>query len=134
MIIGIGIDLVRTGRIQRAVERWNQRFLDRIFTPQEQRHCRTRADSHRHLSGRFAVKEAFFKALGAGWAKGARWNDVEVLNAADGSPFVILQGATQKRLADLGNVRIHVSISHDADYAVGQVILSSDHQKSPAIE
>ena len=124
MIVGIGIDLVKISRIRQLVQRWARRFLDRVFTEREQQYCYEHRDPSPHLSGRFAVKEAIFKALGAGRAKGIRCNDIEVLNTPQGKPFVTVSGTAKQRLAELEVTEIHVSISHDTDYAVGQVILS----------
>jgi len=129
MIAGIGIDLVKIKRIQDAAQRWDRRFLNRVFTPLEQQYCFARLDPHLHLSGRFAVKEAVFKALGTGWRSGVRWTEIEVLNNPMGKPMVMATGMVKQLMADLGVTEIHVSISHDTDYAIGQVILSK--AKSP---
>ena len=123
MIAGIGIDLVKIKRIHEAVKRWDQRFLNRVFTLLEQKYCDARLDPPLHLSGRFAVKEAVFKALGTGWRSGVRWTEIEVLNNPQGKPMVATTGKVKQLMADLGVTEIHVSISHDTDYAIGQVIL-----------
>jgi holo-[acyl-carrier protein] synthase len=123
MIAGIGIDLVKIKRIQEAVQKWDKRFLNRVFTPLEQQYCYSRLDPHLHLSGRFAVKEAIFKALGTGWRNRVRWTEIEVFNNPQGKPMVTVTGMVKQYMADLGVTEIHVSISHDTDYAIGQVIL-----------
>jgi holo-[acyl-carrier protein] synthase len=123
MIAGIGIDLVKIKRIHEAVKKWDRRFLNRVFTPLEQKYCYARLDPFLHLSGRFAVKEAVFKALGTGWRSGVRWTEIEVLNNPQGKPIVTVTGRVKQLMADLGVVEIHVSISHDTDYAIGQIIL-----------
>jgi holo-[acyl-carrier protein] synthase len=123
MIAGIGIDLVKIKRIQEAVKRWDQRFLSRIFTPLEQQYCYGHLDPALHLSGRFAVKEAVFKAMGTGWRRGVRWTEIEVTNNPQGKPMVTVTGRVKQLMADLGVSEIHVSISHDTDYAIGQVVL-----------
>jgi len=126
MIAGIGIDLVKIKRIHEAVKKWDQRFLNRVFTPLEQKYCYARLDPSLHLSGRFAVKEAVFKALGTGWRSGVRWTEIEVLNNPQGKPIVTVTGRVKQLMADLGVIEIHVSISHDTDYAIGQVVLAKD--------
>jgi holo-[acyl-carrier protein] synthase len=123
MIAGIGIDLVKIKRIQEAVQKWEKRFLTRIFTPLEQQYCYARLDPPLHLSGRFAVKEAVFKAMGTGWRRGVRWTEIEVLNTPQGKPTVIVSGTVKQLMSDLGIGEIHVSISHDTEYAIGQAIL-----------
>lgn len=124
MIVGIGIDLVKIKRIQEALQKWDKRFLNRVFTPLEQQYCYARLDPHLHLSGRFAVKEAVFKALGTGWRSGVRWTEIEVLNNPQGKPMVMATGVVKQIMSDLGIDEIYVSISHDTDYAIGQAILS----------
>ena len=131
MIIGIGIDLVKSERIRKAVQKWNRRFLDRIFTAQEQ----TQAFAHRYpylqLAGRFAVKEALLKALGTGWQSGIRWNEITTINETDkgssqkktGRPRVITTGRIKALMFERGVRKIHVSISHDTDTSIAQVIL-----------
>ena len=131
MIIGIGIDLVKSERIRKAVQKWNRRFLDRIFTTQEQ----TQAFAHRYpylqLAGRFAVKEALLKALGTGWQNGIRWNEISTLNETDkgsspkrtGRPRIRTTGRIKALMIERGVSKIHVSISHDTDTSIAQVIL-----------
>ena len=123
MIVGIGIDIVRTGRIKEACEKWEKRFLDRIFTAEEQAYCLRHKSPHHWLGGRFAVKEAMFKAIGTGWRKGVRWVDVETGNHPGGKPFVTVSGKIKEILSEKNVAVIHVTISHDTDYSVGQVIL-----------
>jgi len=123
MIAGIGIDLVKIKRIQEAVQKWDKRFLNRVFTPPEQQYCYGHLDPALHFSGRFAVKEAVFKALGTGWRSGVRWTEIEVTNNPQGKPMVTVTGRVKQLMADLKVAEIHVSISHDTDYAIGQVIL-----------
>ena len=131
MIAGIGIDLVKINRIQEAVQKWDKRFLNRVFTPLELQYCFARLDPYLHLSGRFAVKEAAFKALGTGWRSGVRWIEIEILNNPQGKPMVTTTGRVKQLMADLGVANIHVSISHDTDYAIGQVILSKFKTQRP---
>ncbi len=123
MIVGIGIDLVKISRIRAAADRWDAHFLDRVFTPEEQAYCLRHPAPATHLSGRFAVKEALLKALGTGLLRGLGWREIETRQNAEGGPEVRLYGAT-RRLADTRKVRqVFVSISHDSDYAIAQVVL-----------
>jgi holo-[acyl-carrier protein] synthase len=124
MIVGIGIDLVKNERIKAAVERWRERFLKRIFTPGEQDYAYTHTLPYPHLSGRFAVKEAMLKALGTGLRKGVRWAEIEVFNNPQGKPEVKVTGRAQELLLEQGVTTIHVSITHDNEYSIGQVILT----------
>lgn len=129
LIAGIGIDLVKIQRIQEAVQKWDQRFLNRIFTPLEIQYCYERPNPFLHLAGRFAVKEAVFKSLGTGWRRGVRWTDIEVVNEPSGKPVLSVGGQVKQFMADLRVSEIHVSISHDSDYAIGQVVLARVDEK-----
>ncbi len=124
MIVGIGIDLVKNDRIKTAVERWKDRFLERIFTAQEQRYAYTFTFPYPHLSGRFAVKEALLKAMGTGFRGGIRWADIEVLNNSHGKPEVKVSGRVKELLVEQQISHIHVSITHEQEYSIGQVILT----------
>lgn len=123
MVVGTGIDLVKIERIRASVDRWDRRFLDRVFTPLEQRYALSIRNPHPHLAARFAVKEAVMKAIGTGWSGGIRWTDIELYHDPSGKPGVTVTGAVKRRIEALGVHQIHVSVSHDSEYAVGQVIL-----------
>jgi holo-[acyl-carrier protein] synthase len=122
VILGIGVDLVHVPRIRRLLERWQERFLDRVFTPEEVAYARRRRDPAEHLAARFAAKEATLKALGTGLAMGIRWREMEVRRARGERPRIALSG----RIAELGAARgvrtLHVSLTHDGEYAVAQVL------------
>jgi holo-[acyl-carrier protein] synthase len=123
MILGIGVDIVEIGRIRRVAERQKDRFLDRVFTEEEQRFCGGYRDPAPHFSARFAAKEALFKALGTGWAKGVSWLDVEVRRRDLQAPVMVLSGEAEKRRIRLGANRLHLSLSHSDLWAVALVIL-----------
>jgi len=115
MTLGIGIDIIEVRRLRQAVERWGQEFLNRIFTPEELANAKTRGSLYQHLAGRFAAKEAVFKAMGD---KGLNWKDVEILNDKDGKPHcLLLNGKVNK-------VTVHISISHVKNYAVANAIIA----------
>jgi holo-[acyl-carrier protein] synthase len=123
-VVGIGIDLIKRSRIEAAITRWGSRFLDRIFTPREQRDGRKYRDASLHYAGRFAVKEALLKAVGTGWRRGVTWREIEVTNEPGGRPRVAVSGGVSARLRRLHGSEIFVSISHDTDYAVAQVLIT----------
>ncbi|PZN12473.1 MAG: 4'-phosphopantetheinyl transferase [Bacillota bacterium] len=122
MILGIGIDLVSVERIRGVVERRGARWLERVFSPAERQDAGTGPHRWRRLAARWAAKEAFAKALGTG-VRGFRWRDIEVRRDADGRPVLHLTGAAAERLRAAGVVRVHLSLSHDSEWAVAQVIL-----------
>lgn len=114
-VVGVGIDIVEVHRIRDATERWGDRFLARVFTAGEIRYCLGEGRKYGSLAGRFAVKEAVFKALGTGWGSGVTWKDIEVVKSPGGRPEVTLSGAA---LRIAGGARLLVSMSHTRDHAV----------------
>ncbi|MBI3622152.1 MAG: holo-ACP synthase [Nitrospirae bacterium] len=133
-ILGIGADIVKRARIESAIKRWGRRFTDRIFTPREQTYCFKFRDPSLHLAGRFAVKEALFKALGTGWSRGVAWKEIETTNAPSGRPQVAVTGRVKALLKEQGGGEIFVTISHDTDYSIGQVMItrSSSRRATPS--
>ncbi|MFZ5907232.1 MAG: holo-ACP synthase [Nitrospirota bacterium] len=121
MIYGIGIDMVRVRRIQGAVEKWGERFLQRIFTGDEIAYCYARKNPYLPLSARFAAKEAFIKAAGS--RIGVTFSDIEVTNNDAGQPFLRLKGTLQEFLRKNSIAKVHLSLSHEQEYAVACVVL-----------
>ncbi len=127
-IVGIGLDLVNIARLEAIARRWQDRFLQRVYTEDERRASFGRAWPYASLAGRFAAKEAMLKALGTGWSAGVSWQDIQVLNEAGGRPVATIQGRTGVLVQQAGVTRIHVSLSHDGDYAIAEVILTDETQ------
>ncbi len=123
MIVGIGVDIVEISRLRATLDRQKDRFLRRVFTPAEQEYCAGHRDPVPHYAVRFAAKEALFKAIGTGWAKGVSWIDVEVLRRGEGPPAMVLSGQAEKIAHQLGTQAVHVSLSHAVENAVAVVIL-----------
>ena len=126
MIVGTGIDIAETDRIQQALERHGERFSKKVFTPSEIAYCERFKNRAERYAARFAAKEAAFKALGTGWAKGVRWLDVETTHQASGKPDLLLTGRALEVAEQLGVTRAAISISHANHYVVAQVILESN--------
>jgi holo-[acyl-carrier protein] synthase len=125
MIIGVGIDVVQNQRIRESIDKFRERFLNRIYTEIEAGYCNNCADPAIHFAARFAAKEAGFKALGTGWAAGVKWKDVEVQRLASGKPELHLYGEALARATTMGATRFHVSLTHDQLVSVAVVILES---------
>jgi holo-[acyl-carrier protein] synthase len=122
VIVGIGIDLVKIDRIDKAGKD-HPGFLERVFTVREREYCARQKYPAQHYAGRFAAKEAVLKAIGTGWSAGVKWTDIEVLHGEGGGPIVNLSGRV-KDLMDLRGVKqTLLSYSHDEGYAVAQVVL-----------
>jgi len=126
MVVGVGVDLVLIPRIRRALERWDERFLTRVFTPEEIQYARGRRDPAQHLAARFAAKEATLKALGTGLTMGVRWREMEVRRTRGARPTLTLSGRTAALGAARGVRALHVSLSHDGEYALAQVLAAGD--------
>ena len=125
MIVGIGVDIVEIRRFGAVLERQRDRFLKRVFTAGEQEFCRAHRDPVPHFAVRFAAKEALFKALGTGWAKGVSWLDVDVRREGQGAPTIVLGGEAEQISRRLGARSVHVSLSHSNESAIAAVILES---------
>ena len=125
MALSVGVDLVELDRIQQTVERYGERFLERVYTPDEIRLYRQRVPE---LAARFAAKEAVSKALGVGLRyishQGIGWQDVEILPDALGKPIVRLSGRAQVLAQEQGLRRWAISLSHSRDQAVAFVVAS----------
>ncbi|MGB2627826.1 MAG: holo-ACP synthase [Candidatus Acidiferrum sp.] len=122
MIVGMGIDVAEVPRIQAVIESQKERFLRRVFTPEEAAYCEQFKNKYERYSGRFAVKEAAMKALGTGWSRGVRWVDLEIVRMRGGRPTLVLKGEARKIADALGVKNIVVSITHTAAQAIAQVI------------
>jgi holo-[acyl-carrier protein] synthase len=126
MIVGTGVDIAEVGRIKTAVERFGDRFLNRVFTPAEIQYCVGKPNAAERLAARFAAKEAGMKAIGTGLRHGVTWQDVEVLRVPGQRPVLKFDGKAAEFAARLGCKRTHLSLSHTANQAIAHVILESD--------
>jgi holo-[acyl-carrier protein] synthase len=122
MIEAIGIDLIEIKRIADAIKRYGDRFTNRVFTPWEIQYCLGKIDPYFSFAGRFAVKEAVFKAIGTGFADGVKWASVEVVNDPSGQPQVRLGQAIRNHI---GEKKILISLSHTKEHAVAAAVLFS---------
>lgn len=118
MIHSVGVDLVETERIARAIERWGDSFLHRIYTPRELARYGGRLPE---LAARFAGKEAISKALGTGMI-GVGWKEMEILSDRRGKPQVHLHGRAKERARALGLEHFSISLSHTDRIALALVV------------
>lgn len=130
MIIGIGHDIVAIPRIEKLLEQYGDRFIQRVFTAEEQYLAESRRGSGQHINTyakRFAAKEAVVKALGTGVANGVTLKDISVsMDDATGKPSITLSGGALKHLnATAPNASIHLSLSDEPPYASAYVIIES---------
>jgi holo-[acyl-carrier protein] synthase len=125
-ISGVGVDLVSIPRMRTTIERWRDRFVDRVFTDDEIAYCRSRRDPAPHFAARFAAKEAGFKALGTGLQMGVRWRELEVRRERQEAPTLLLSGRAREIGLGRGGSRMLLSLTHEGDYALAQAILVGD--------
>lgn len=120
-----GVDIIEISRVHRVLERYGQRFLDRVFTSAEIEYCRGRAPN---LAARFAAKEATMKALGTG-VRGVGWKDIEVVRGKSGAPSIKLRGRAEQRSYSFGVRETSLSISHSNEYAVAFVVIEREAER-----
>jgi holo-[acyl-carrier protein] synthase len=128
--IRLGTDIVHIPRIKTALDRFGERFLQRVYTPIEQQDFLTQDSltdvaNYRgivRLAGRWAAKEAVVKALGTGW-RGIRYIDVEIQRQTNGEPHVCLYGSACASANHWGSCQWQLSLSHDGDYAIATALL-----------
>jgi holo-[acyl-carrier protein] synthase len=130
-VLGIGIDLVQIPRMRRVVERWQDRFLSRVFTDREIAYCQARRDPIPHLAARFAAKEAGLKALGTGLSMGVHWRELEVCRERGQAPTLVLSGRSRAIGESRGGRRILLSLTHEGEYACAQAMLLGDAAPRP---
>ena len=123
MIVGIGLDLAEVDRIEKAIAKHGERFLNRIYTDSERRYCESKPNKFERFAGRFAAKEAAMKAIGTGWKRGVAWREFEVMRSPSGQPMITYHGKAGEIAKQLGVKRALVTITHSKDYAIAQVVL-----------
>ena len=118
MIYSTGIDIVSIKRLKELVN--DNTFLDRVLTHSERQYIFTKRHPYKHLSGRFAAKEAVMKAFGTGWNEGIGWKDIEIINAPDGKPIVQLHSNAH---AIAQGKKTFLSISYAKDIAIALAVI-----------
>ena len=121
-ILGIGLDATDIPRVERAVARYGDRFVHRIFTEAETAYCSAKHRPAPHYAGRFAAKEAAMKALGTGLSHGVTWRDIEVVRGG-GPPRLAFRGAALRHFQALGATSSLLTITHAETLAIAQVML-----------
>ena len=138
MIVGIGIDIVNISRIERVLSRHGERFLDRIFSPNERRFAQRVPNHSGILAKRWAAKEACSKALGTGMRQGVRWQDLEVQNLRNGFPVMMVKGKAKSKLEKMiptgYQPEIFLTMSDDYPWAIAKVIIQATPLIEPVLE
>jgi holo-[acyl-carrier protein] synthase len=123
MVLGLGTDLIETGRVQQSIDRFGDRFLERIFSPGEIAYCKRKKNAAESFAARFAAKEAGAKALGTGISRGVTWKEFEVKREASGKPSLHLSGRAAELAAAMGVKRIQLSLTHSRELALAVVVV-----------
>lgn len=118
----MGIDATEISRIAAAIERYGDRFVNRIFTDEEVAYCRHKRDAASSFAARFAAKEAAMKALGTGHSRGVFWRGIEVVRR-NGPPQIRFHDGAAARFASLGATGAFLTITHSRDMAIAHVLL-----------
>jgi len=124
-VLGLGVDMVEVERIERAVARWGDAFLRRIYTAGEVERSRAAVVQGPRLAARFAAKEAVMKALGVGW-RALAWREIEIANDPQGRPVVHLHGAARRIAHQRGIVTVLIALSHTHEHAVANAVALGD--------
>ena len=122
-VLGIGVDVVETARIESSLARFGERFLHRVFVENEIAYCKSMPFPARHYAARFAAKEAVSKAFGTGIGGQVGWRDIEVRRKETGEPFIVLHGGARELAERLNVSETLVSLSHSDHYSVANAIV-----------
>lgn len=122
-ILGTGMDIVETRRIAESMDRFGDRFLQRVFLDGEVAYARSMKFPHLHLAARFAAKEAISKAFGTGIGRELGWRDLEIVREVSGAPRVQLHGRAAVYAKTRGVQVIHISLSHTNDYGAASAVI-----------
>jgi len=124
-VLGIGVDVVETARIESSLERFGDRFLQRVFTEGEIQYCNSMKFPARHLAARFAAKEAVSKAFGTGIGGSMGWKEIEVKRKESGEPYIQLHGAALQHARQLQVTDVFASLSHSDNYSVANAVVTA---------
>ena len=119
----IGTDILETQRIQKSIDKFQNKFINRIFTKHEQTYCYKQKKSEYHFAARFCAKEAVSKALKTGISGGIKWTDIEIKNTKTGAPFIELHNKAKERFISMKSLNIDISLSHSDTIAQATAIL-----------
>ena len=122
MVLGLGTDLIETRRVHESIERFGDRFLERIFTEGEIAYCTRKKNAAESFAARFAAKEAGAKALGTGISRGVSWKEFEVKREPSGRPTLHLTGRAAELAAAMGVRRLQLSLTHSRELAMAVVV------------
>ena len=130
-ILGTGIDMVETARIQDSLDKFGERFLKRCFWPDEAAYCQSMKFPALHFAARFAAKEAISKAFGTGIGKQLGWKDMEICKHDSGEPHAVMHGKGEELARARGVTGVFVSLSHCKQYAAAHAVIVGQPSSNP---
>jgi holo-[acyl-carrier protein] synthase len=125
MVLGLGTDLIEIERVQASMDRFGERFLDRVFTEGEIAYCMRKKQSAESFAARFAAKEAGAKALGTGISRGVSWKEIEVRREIGQRPTLHFSGRAQELADAIGVRRVQLSLSHSRKLAMAMALIEN---------
>lgn len=125
-VLGIGVDIVETARIDSSLTRFGERFIRRVFVEGEIAYCAAMKYPARHYAARFAAKEAVSKAFGTGIGARIGWRDIEVGRRESGEPYITLHGHALELAKSLSVKEVLVSLSHSDHYSVANAVVTRE--------
>lgn len=123
ILVGLGADLIEVERVRGVLERQGRRFLERVFTEEEQAYCAGKAHPHKHYAARFAAKEAVSKCFGTGIGAELGWRSVSVYHGERQQPLVRLDERGRALLRQVGATDVHLTLSHTETMALAVAAL-----------
>jgi len=123
MVLGLGTDLIEVQRMQASIDRFGERFLDRVFTEGEIAYCLRKKQSGESFAARFAAKEAGAKALGTGISRGVSWKEIEVTREMGQRPILHFSGRAAELARAMGVRGVQLSLTHSRELAMAVVIV-----------
>ena len=130
-VLGIGVDMVECERIQHSIDRFGDRFLQRVFTEGEIEYSMSMKFPARHLAARFAAKEAVSKAFGTGIGKSLGWRDIDVRKKPSGEPFLVFGGRAEELGQERGVTSALITLSHTDHHAMAMIVLEGAAPSAP---
>ncbi len=125
MVVGLGIDIIQNNRIDGLIEKWGEKFINKVFTETEKTFNNKSRNKNQRYAANYAVKEAFVKALGTGFKSGIKFHNIEVRRDDSGKPYIYTFGDTKSLVEEKGINKIHTTISHEKEYSVAVVIFEN---------
>lgn len=122
-----GIDIIEINRIKKAIDKWDKRFIQKVYTSNEIDYCESKNSlKYQHYAVRFAAKEAVSKALGTGFSNNISFSDIEIIKNQNGKPSVLLHNYANEVFTNRGITALDITLSHCKDYAVAVAFATSE--------